>query len=491
MPALFRNTILYVLVGFLPVAANFLLAPIYTKYLVPEQYALVGIATLLQTFLTFFISLSLDGAFSRLFFKYEKNAENKHALMSTLLLTVIILAIIISFLLFLAGNRFFSLLFSNPGFRFTNFGCWVVLTTSANVVFLFFTIWFRNEERLKSYIAANLIFFFVPVIGALTGLIFFHSGALGSVIGRAIGSVLVIVVMVAGYFRKKKPVLKKALIKESLKYSMPLVPYQLMFAAFLNIDRIILERRFTAHDFGVYNFAVMVSALVPIFINAISNAINPRIYRELEQESDPENVGTFNRFILLGTTLIICLCMAAVVPCMRLFINKEYADAYAYVASLLLSYLPYIHYLVFTIPFFYTGKTRPFPVISFIALMAGILFNYLFISQLGIWAVCLSLYVIRVTQMGISYLYVKKHGFHTLEYLKQKSALLVSFALIVAYNILLFINNHFKLVPVDIINITPLIAFLVFASFVYVKEVRQMGAYWQSIRKYLQAIKNK
>jgi O-antigen/teichoic acid export membrane protein len=79
-----QKAFVYILVGFLPVAANFFLAPVYTRFLAPEEYALIGTAILFQSFLTFFLSLSLDGAFSRLYFDHDKDPAQKHTLLSTL-----------------------------------------------------------------------------------------------------------------------------------------------------------------------------------------------------------------------------------------------------------------------------------------------------------------------------------------------------------------------------------------------------------------------
>lgn len=483
MATLFRNTVVYVLVGFLPVAANFLLAPIYTKYLKPEEYALVGISTLFQTFLTFFISFSLDGAFSRLFFKYERRPALKHALLSTLLISVIALGIVVTLVISLAGERFFSFFFANPAFTFARFGSWVVLTTFCNVIFLFFAILYRNEEKLKRFVIVSLSFFFLPVIGALIGLRFVEDAPWGTVVGKAVGSAIIAGFVLGRYFWGKALVVAPRLFREAVRYSLPLVPYQLMFAAFANIDRIIIEQKFYARDFGIYNFAVMVSGLIPIFINSISNAVNPRIYRELTKDKDPASVRTFNQVSLLSTTVIICLCVAAVVPAMRLFISTDYADAYLYVGTLFLSYLPYIHYLIYTVPLFYHGKTKPFPVISFVALMAGIGFNYAFLSTLGIWSVCLSLYVIRITQMTISYMYVRKHDFHVLDFLRQQRAMLVSFIIIILYNVSLFLNLYFQFVPVDLVNVIPLATFVILAAWVYKKEIVLLYSYLIQFRK--------
>jgi len=469
----FKNTSVYIFIGFLPVAANFLLAPIYTQYLKPEAYALIGVATLFQTFLTFFLSLSLDGAFGRLFFDFEKKGKLKHALLSTILLSIVFITGVVFLLLGLTGDYLFSLLFKNDSFRFSNLGVWVQGTTVANVLFLFFAILYRNEGRITAFVIVNLLFFFIPVAGTLAGLIFF-GGAPAAIIGRAIGSITVVVVLLLFYFVRHKPLFKLDYLKKCLRYSLPLVPYQLMFAAFSNIDRIFLERSFLPHAFGVYTFAIMVTGVIPIYLNALTNATSPTIYRELTNGKNFGLVKNYNTAIVLSTLGIICLSMAGIVPAMRVFINAEYADSYPYIAALFLSFLPYVHYLVYCTPLFYHGNTKAFPVISFFALVAGILFNYFFIPILGIWAVCLSLYIIRIVQMLGAYVFVKRYQYQGLRYIEQKKELLLSLGIFVIYNVMLLVNTKLKIVSEDFINLIPLGVFILACATFYNKEVKEL-----------------
>jgi O-antigen/teichoic acid export membrane protein len=273
------------------------------------------------------------------------------------------------------------------------------------------------------------------------------------------------------YFKKYPPVIKRAYIKQSLKFSLPIIPYQLMFAGFSNIDRFVLERNFTSHDFGVYNFAVMVTGLIPVFLNALSNATNPKIFRELANNGNMDTIKKYNRLTLFFSTGLICFSIAGVVPVMRIFINKDYSDAYIYIGTLFLSFLPYLHYLIYNIPLFYFGKTKSFPVIAFCALLSGIVFNKLFIPVLGIWTVCLSLYVIRLVQAAVAYLYIAKHKFDQLPYVKHGKLIAGSFFIIIIYNVLLLLHTRMHVLPIDVINTSPLICFLLLSFIIYRLEL--------------------
>jgi|GEM_PF-304262 len=480
--SMLRSTFVYVFIGFLPVAANFLLAPVYTKFLLPEEYALVGLATLFQTFLTFFLSLSLDGAFSKLYFDYERRPALKNSILGTLLVAVIIASVVVTGILFLAGDRLFSLFFNSDIFRFTNFGYWVVIITFSNIIFTFFALLYRNEEKLKKFSLLNILFFFIPVTCTLAGLMFFKNGALSAITGRAIGSFAFIVVLLFMYFKKYRPVIRYKYFRIALKFALPIIPYQLMFAAFSNLDRFVLQKNFLPHDFGVYNFAVMVTGIVPVFLNALGNATNPRMYRELANNGNQELVRKYNYLNLFFSTGIICLCIGGVVPAMRIIINKDYSDAYMYIGTLFLSFIPYLHYLVYNVPLFYFGKTRTFPVIALLALLAGIAFDKFFIPLLGIWAVCFSLYIIRFVQALVAYYYIVKYRFDKLPYVQHSSLIFGSFVIILLYNAALAVHLRFNVLPIDLINLLPLTSFVVLSIFIYKPEMNLSLATLKSIR---------
>jgi O-antigen/teichoic acid export membrane protein len=471
MSKLLKHSAIYVTLGFLPVAANFFLAPIYTRFLTPEQYALVGMSTLFQAFLTFFMSLSLDGAFSRMYFKYERREKYKNGLLSTLLITSFLASAIVFVVLYFIGDDLFKRIFSTEAFRFSNFGYWVAILTYGNVVYLFFALYYRNAEKIRSYILLNTLFFFVPVAGTLTGLIFFKQGALGAVIGRAVGSLVVALPPALFFLSKTKFTVIKGFIRPAMKYALPIIPYQLIFAGFLYLDRFFLLYYFTPHDFGVYNFAALLSGVIPVFLNAISNATNPAIYRELTKGEDLVKVQRFNQMIVFVAILLISTCVAFVVPAMRLVISKEYAASYPYVGLIFLSYLPYVHYLIFSVPLFFWGKTKPFPVIAACSLLAGLAFNIVLIPRIGIWAVCLSLFSIRITQLGTAYLFNRKLGYAKLEYIQQGRFILTSAVICGIYTAVLFLNARYDLFPVDFVNLIPIAGFGISIPLLYRKEM--------------------
>ncbi len=461
----------------MPVAANFLLAPIYTSFLQPEQYALIGVSTLFQTFITFFISLSLDGALSRLYFNYYHKKLLLSALMTTLVLTVFVSTAIVALVFAVKGDLIISFFFKNEAFKFSNYGAWTLITTFSNVIYALFITLYRNQERVKRFFWANILFFVIPVAGTLTGLIFLKQGAHGAVVGRAVGSLIVAAGMLIQYFSRTPIVIHKPILKAALKFSLPLIPYQLMFALFSNIDRIILERYFTPHNFGVYNFAAMVSALVLIFLNALTNAFNPRIFKDLAEHKDQDNIFRLNNLMVLGTLVVIACCIAFVVPAMQIFISSSYSSCYPYIGILFLSFIPYIYYLIYSIPLFYHSKTVVFPAISFAALATGVIFNYFLLPYFGIWSVCGSLILIRLVQFFTCFWFCKAYKFRDIKFYPRSANIVTSALVLFGYVVLLTLNQFFLKRSVVVLNFFPLLFVFIVCPFVYRTELKLlMGA---------------
>jgi O-antigen/teichoic acid export membrane protein len=111
-------------------------------------------------------------------------------------------------------------------------------------------------------------------------------------------------------------------------------------------------------------------------------------------------------------------------------------------------------------------------VISFVALASGIIFNMIFLPQLGIWSVCLSLYVIRIFQMLTALFFIKRYKTEYATFTKESRLFILSFIMILVYNILLYFNLRFDFANIYIINLFP-VAFLTVTSILLINQFRQ------------------
>ena len=65
MKDLIKSSTIYILLGFLPTAVNFIMVPLLTTYLTKEEYGLLSISALFQGIIAIFLNIGLDAAFAR------------------------------------------------------------------------------------------------------------------------------------------------------------------------------------------------------------------------------------------------------------------------------------------------------------------------------------------------------------------------------------------------------------------------------------------
>ncbi|MDZ7672400.1 MAG: oligosaccharide flippase family protein [Halanaerobiales bacterium] len=75
MNKIVKNTSLYTIGNILPKAISFLLLPLYTKFLTPEDYGILNSMILLRTFLIVFMTMAINKSVYRLYFDYEEKRK--------------------------------------------------------------------------------------------------------------------------------------------------------------------------------------------------------------------------------------------------------------------------------------------------------------------------------------------------------------------------------------------------------------------------------
>lgn len=103
----------YLVISFLPLAANFLVLPFFTEYLSKTEYGILAMANVLQSYLTVFIGFGLPGTFSRFYYDYYLKKRLKFSLLATVMTLVFIMVAITGVILYFAGQYIFSFIIEN------------------------------------------------------------------------------------------------------------------------------------------------------------------------------------------------------------------------------------------------------------------------------------------------------------------------------------------------------------------------------------------
>lgn len=399
MKSSLKNTSYYVILGFLPLASNFLLAPLFTRYLTPKEYGLIALCTLFQNYLTIFVDLGLKGAFSRYYFRYHRNEKITNALFSTTLLSILIVSLLLFILLFWLGDILFQLIFGNSEFTFHTYGILVFPLTINALINAVILTYFRNTEDIFRYALLSLSTFFLMALGAIVGVVFFQKGAVGNVVGKAIGASVVIIAFLVIYFWKNSVVFSFRLIRPLVKYGYPLIPFALLNITIANIDRFFIERYFDLNILGQYNIAFLISTIPFILLNAFQSSVNPSIIKSMEKLKR-ENSGSIMAdingnfklmLLMMGIVLWFIITFSGIF--IRFYVGYEYRSVIQYLPILIAAFIPMIYQNMFSVILFFHYQSRLLPLISLATLAVAVLSNLLLIPWLGIFGVAVAVLI--------------------------------------------------------------------------------------------------
>ena len=399
-----RRSTAYVLLGFLAPAVNFLLQPLFSNLLAPQDYAIIALSALAQAVVTPLVGLGVNGSFARLYYDVSRHRPAVDAMMAT---SFFIFLLSVAGLLvtgWLLGPAVFSLSFKSDAFTFYPYGYLVIATALGGNLQLLVLSMLRNAEQARQYIFWAILFFISSAAGILIGVAGLRLGALGSVAGRMVGTMLPVLVYIALFFwrRRRTAVVRPYMARRLLVYGLPLVPYLLLNVAFNNVDKVLVEQYFDLDVLGMYSFAMLVASVIEIFNSAISGAMYPPLFREVR--NNPAGLGAPRVREVLRMVLLVSFAMNALVfglgsPVIRWLINPRYHEALAYLPLLCAAFVPRALWIAWSMPMMYAKKVKQLPLINAVALAASVGSSLLLLPRIGLYALPVSLFLAQATMV--------------------------------------------------------------------------------------------
>jgi O-antigen/teichoic acid export membrane protein len=392
----------YLVISFLPLAANFLVLPFFTEYLSKTEYGILAMANVLQSYLTIFIGFGLPGTFSRFYYDYYLKKRLKFSLLATVMTLVFIMVAITGVILYFAGQYIFSFIVQNDSsLSFSEYGFLIWGLASSLIFYAILQAFYRNEENIKSFALLSLLGFFLMLSGSIIGVICFRLGAYGSILGKLIGILLVLIPFLIYIFTKFKFEIRISLLKPIFKYAIPIIPYLALGVVMNALDKQFVENYLGLDVLGLYNVAFMVGSVPAIFLTAAQSTVYPQIFKLLTESIDKNltQVKHLITMLLLFTLLILAGLISFITFVTHNFIGEEYWDIIKFVPIITLAYAFRAMYVVMIIPIEYEKKSKYLPFTTIAGLITAIIGGFLLVPKFGIYGACFLIVLIQIVQL--------------------------------------------------------------------------------------------
>lgn len=378
----------------------FLLVPIYTYYLAPEEYGILALSATTAAIFGQIFLLSLHAAV--VLFYVKLNEIEYRRFLAALWLVATFAPLVFVFVLNALGSQYSGQLFPAVSWHpYLSISLWIAYLT---VIQSIAASLFRVKEQSLLFTAFNFAAAALTGIFALAFIIWGKMGVLGILYGQTLSFALIGILSHLVIIREFLPWsglgwrhLSKALI-----LYLPLMPH-LVGAWLLNLsDRWILGGYVSLADLGIYSIAYTIGMIVWSVGEAQSLSFSPIYFKNAEDENfKRDNLPKLLTLFTIIPTYIGTSIAVLSPEILTVLTRPVYHSAAAIVPFIILAYWFYaVIYQPYLTVIEYHQKTRWILAVSAPATILNIILNLIFIPRYGIFAAAFNT-TLAFAMMGI------------------------------------------------------------------------------------------
>ena len=353
----------------------FFLVPLYTNFLTREEYGISELVTTFVQLLVPFAAASINLALIRFGMKKDRRgADVLKVSCVVLLLSLLVTFIFIPFL-----------------YLYKPIGPWkwylialIILTNFSEV----FKNYLKVLNRNRSFAVISILNTLVLALTNILLLTMFNLGIQGYLLANI--SALAFTTVVSFFVARIPQELKagkfdKALLKEMLIYSFPLIFSTVSWWVVHSSDKIMIEWLIGASALGVYTAASKIPSLINVITGIFNQAWGLSSIREIESD---KNAGFFTSVFNLFTTFLFgaCIFLTSIIkPFMNVYVGSEFREAWQFTPLLLSAAVFYSISAFLGSIYAALQKTKNDMFTSILCAVINVAVNYFGIRALGVW----------------------------------------------------------------------------------------------------------
>ena len=380
---------------------TFFLLPVYTAVLSNEEYGVVDLLNTLTSLLLPIATLQIEQGIFRYLIDCREDKEKQTTLITTIIRFTIIQTVI-CILIFLCISPFIHNQYKY--YLMANLLMGIFSTILLQIC--------RGLGDNTKYAIGSFITGAITVVLNVLFIVAFHWGAYGMLAATAISNLLCamyifITKKLNKYIEPKK--YDKKVLKEIIKYSVPLIPNMISWWIVSASDRTIISAVIGVAQNGIYSaankFSGIFSTLYSVFNLTWTESASININSEDRDEFFSKIFDFIVRFF--GS---LCLGTIAVMPFVfGILVNEKFAESYYQIPILILGSV--FNILVSFLGSVYVAKklTKEIAKTSIIAAIINIVVNIALINQIGLYAASISTVIAYFAMFIYRWIDVKKY----------------------------------------------------------------------------------
>ncbi len=371
---LILNSVIYSMSGLLLKCFSFFLLPLYTAYLTTEEYGVTSIASSFLTTMSYIVAFSLFSAVMRFYVDLKNNPEKLKRFYGTVTSFTFLSGIVFAVILYFCRALLARYVFAGVDFYPVILICLISLifqcqhTIYDNIL--------KSQQRAAKASILSIAYFLVNVGLNILFVVVLKFGAAGVVLSTAISGLLYTLFFVFDMVRTRSIVfcMDFEMLKESLKYSIPIMPHNLSTQIAMLFSKSMIGGVATLASLGIYSVASQFGNISDTIHNYVNQAYGPWLYEQLNDKEEGYKTHLRGTVKMLSSVIGLFLLGIAIFAqdYILLLVDKAYADAWKYVPFIVLVYVVKTAYYFYVNILFYYKKAAK---VLFVATLTGSLVN--------------------------------------------------------------------------------------------------------------------
>lgn len=430
-----KSSFVYTISSALQRGATFLLLPVYTRFLNPDQYGIFAVVNVISGALLVLFTLGLHGAMTRYYFEYRREPEQLREFWGTVLTFVFLLSAGLGLLLLLFGEYILKpVTTSIPFLPYIALGIGAAIFQPVLTIFL---VLLQTREEAGRFAFYNLAQFVINVSLVVSLVVFLKWGAEGPLAANLVTAAVFSPICLYALRHEYKVCLRLRYLRQALRYSLPLVPHLLSGQVMSITDRLFLNRFLSAASAGIYNVGFMVSASMNLLTDAVNKAYVP-VSMDVLQSQESAQRASLKR---VGMTLAILYALLATLisffarEAISLLTTAAYHEGYAVVPYIVFGFALGGVYLIFVNILFYLSHTTRYIALGTVGgAIVNVGSNLLLIPMYGMKGAALSALASQLTTVLIIAVIGRRYEFIRWNYGQLALVYVACFSLSLAVN---------------------------------------------------------
>ena len=437
---------------------TFLLLPVYTAVLSNEEYGVVDLLNTLTSLLLPIVTLQIEQGIFRYLIDCRENNEKQIKLITTIIRFMIIQSIA-CIVIFLCVSPFIH----------NEYKYFLIANLLMGIFSSLLLQICRGLGDNATYAIGSFITGAFTVVLNVIFIVAFRWGAYGMLGATAISNFICAVYIflkrkIYKYIKPKQ--FDKKILKEIIKYSVPLIPNMISWWIVSASDRTIISAVIGIAQNGIYSAANKFSGVFTTLYSVFNLTWTESASININSEDRDEFFSKILDFVI---RFFGCLCLGtiAVMPfAFNILINEKFAEAYYQIPILILGSV--FNILVSFVGSIYVAKklTKEIAKTSVISAVINIFVNIVLIKSIGLYAASISTVIAYALMFIYRWIDVKK-------YVKFNVNKILMFALTIMYGITIF-TYYLKNTMISVVVLVIVVVFAIITNLNSVSYLKQI-----------------